>query len=126
MPIDAKHLSEPVDLGRQAIFLDDLVRPHATHELVFAEDPAARVDEGDQGIERPTAQLDRSAIGQQLAAMADDPEPTKVNRYGIFGLPSHGPDCRPGFTTFQNESRWAKDSWGTSSLRCAPRSVTTT
>src|SRR5713226_8976812 len=58
--------------------------------------------------------------------MADDLEPTKVNSYGIFGLPSHGPDCRPSFTTFQNESRWAKDSWGTFSLRCAPRSVTTT
>ncbi len=46
MAIGAKHLSEHVDLGRQAIFLDDLVRPHAAHELVFAEDRAASVDEG--------------------------------------------------------------------------------
>jgi len=46
MAIGARHLSEYVDLGRQAIFLDDLVRPHAAHEFVFAEDRAARLDEG--------------------------------------------------------------------------------
>jgi hypothetical protein len=34
------------------------------HELVFAEDGAASVDEGYQGIERPTAQLDPATIGQ--------------------------------------------------------------
>jgi hypothetical protein len=110
MTIGAQSLSECGDLGRQVVFFDHSVRPHAAHELVFAEDRAPCVDEGYQRIERPTAQLDRSAIGQQLAAMADDGEPTKVNSYGIFGLPSHGPDCRPSFTTFQNESRWAKDS----------------
>ena len=90
MAIGAKHLSEHVDLGRQAIFLDDLVRPHAAHELVFAEDRAASVDEGQQRIERPTAQLDRSAVSQQLSAMAHDLEPAKLNNFGIFAQPSHG------------------------------------
>jgi hypothetical protein len=63
---------------------------HAAHDFVFAEDRAASVDEGQERIERPTAQLDRSAIRQQLAAMAHDLEPAKFNGYGIFGLPSHG------------------------------------
>ncbi len=90
MTIGAQNLSEPGDLGGQAIFLDHPVRPHAAQELVFAEDRAASVDEGYQRIERPTAQLDRSAIGQQLAAMAEDLEATKFNGYGIFGLPGHG------------------------------------
>ena len=88
--IGAKELSEHGDLSRQVVLLDHPVRPHAAQELVFAEDRAASVDEGHQRIERPTAQLDRSAIGQQLPAMADDLEPTKFNSYGIFRLPSHG------------------------------------
>ncbi len=56
--IGAKELSEPGDLGREVIFFDHSVRPDAAHELVFAEDRAASVEEGHQRIERPTAQLD--------------------------------------------------------------------
>ena len=81
MAIGAQNLSEHGDLGSQVVFLDDPVRPHAAHELVLADDRAASVDEGNQRIERPTAQLDRSAIGQQLAAMAHDLEPAKFNSY---------------------------------------------
>ena len=81
MAIGAQNLSEHGDLGSQVVFLDDPVRPHAAHELVLADDRAASVDEGNQRIERPTAQLDRSAIGQQLAAMAHDLEPAKFNGY---------------------------------------------
>jgi hypothetical protein len=84
MAIGAKNPSEYGNLGRQAIFLDDPVRPHAAHEFVFAEDRASSVDEGHQRIERPTAQLDRSAIGQQLSAMADDLEPAKLKDFRIF------------------------------------------
>jgi len=73
------------DLGRQAVFLDDPVRPHAAHECVFAEDRAASVDEGQERIESPTSQLERSAIGQQLPAVAHDLEPAKFNSDGIFG-----------------------------------------
>ncbi len=46
--------------------------------------PRTGVDEGQQRIERPTAELDRSAIGQQLAAMPYDLEPAKFNCYGIL------------------------------------------
>ena len=62
--IGAKELSEHGDLSRQVVFLDDPVRPHAAHELVLTEDLAASVDEGQQRIERATAELDRSTIGQ--------------------------------------------------------------
>ena len=53
-----------------------------------SEDGAASVEEGYQRIERPTAQLDRSAIGQQLAAMRDDLKSAKFNADRIF-RPSH-------------------------------------
>ena len=102
MAIDAKCLSEHRDLGRQVVFLDDPIRPHAAHEFVFAEHRATSVDEGHERIKRPTAQLDRLAIGQQLSAMADDPEPAKFNGYGIFRQPCHGVDCSatlPDFPT---------------------------
>ncbi len=84
MAIGAKHPSERGDLGRQVVFLDDAIRPHEAHELVFVEHHAARVDEGHQRIERPTTQLDRSAIGQQLAAMADDLVSAKFDRRRNF------------------------------------------
>ena len=77
--ISAKRLSEHGDLGWQVVSLDGPVRPHAAHEFVFAEHRATSVDEGHERIKRPTAQLDRLAIGQQLSAMADDPEPAKFD-----------------------------------------------
>ena len=68
------------------------------------------VDEGHQRIERPPAQLDRPAIDQQLAAVADDPKPAKFNRCLIFGQSSHGAwIVQPRFRTFQNESGCGKD-----------------
>jgi hypothetical protein len=84
MAIGAKYLSERGDLGWQVVFLDDSVRPHEAHEPVFIEHRAARVDEGHQRIERPTAQLNRSPIGQQLATIADDLEPAKFDRLRNF------------------------------------------
>ena len=39
------------------------------------------------------SQLDRPAIGQQLAAVADNLEPAKFKGYGIFGRATHSPDC---------------------------------
>jgi len=77
-------------LGLQVVLLDDPVRPHAAQEFVLAEDRAAGVDEGHERIERPPAQLDRPAIGQQLAAVSDNPEPAKFNGCRIFGHSGHG------------------------------------
>jgi len=65
-------------LGLHVVLLDDPVGPHAAHELVLGEDRAARVDEGHECIERSRAELDRPAVGQQLAAMGDDLEPAKI------------------------------------------------
>jgi hypothetical protein len=48
-----------------------------------------RVDEGHQSIERPPTQLDRSAIGQQLATMADDLESAKFDYCRNFRGPGH-------------------------------------
>ena len=89
MAIGAEHLTQGGDLRREVVLLDDPVGPHAAHELVLAEDCAASVDEGHERLERPRAQLDRPAIGQQLAAMADDLESAKFNGCRMFGQPSH-------------------------------------
>jgi len=75
-------------LGREVIFFDHSVRPDAAHELVFAEDRTASVEEGYQCIERPTAEFDRATIGQQLAAIRDDLKSAKFNADRIF-RPSH-------------------------------------
>jgi hypothetical protein len=64
MTIGSEYLSEHGDLGRQVVFLDDLVRPHAAQEFVFAKDRAASLDEDHQRIERSLAQLDRAPIDQ--------------------------------------------------------------
>jgi hypothetical protein len=64
MTIGSEYLSEHGDLGRQVGFLDDLVRPHAAKEFVFAKDRAASLDEDHQRIERSLAQLDRAPIDQ--------------------------------------------------------------
>jgi hypothetical protein len=93
MTISSKHFSEHGDLGRQVVFFDDPVWPHAAQELVLAEDRAASLDEGHQRIERPPAQLDPAPIGQKLATMAHDLESAKFNGYGIFGRATHSPDC---------------------------------
>ena len=66
-------------MGRQVVLLDETVRPHEAHEPVFGEDGAASIDEGDQRIERPATQLDRSTIHQQFPAMADDFEPAEFD-----------------------------------------------
>ncbi len=109
--ISAKHPSEHGDLGLKVVLLDNPVGPHAAHEFVLAEDRAASVEEGHQRIERPPAQLDRLAIGQQLAAMADDLEPAKFNGRRMFGQLSHGAlSVQLGFRTFQNDSVCGKDS----------------
>jgi hypothetical protein len=86
----------------------------------LSEDRAASVDEGHQRIERPTAQLDRSAIGQQLATMADDLEPAKFNGTESSGCPATVSDCSATLQTLQKECGCDKTR-AVSLLRASPR-----
>src|SRR5438094_7540368 len=89
-------------------------------EIVLAEDGAARLDEGHECVKCAPAQLDRPAVGQQLALEADDLEPAVFDGCLTFGQPGHGHPIvhgRPSglsLRTFQNESVFSKDSRGAS------------
>src|SRR5262245_40700098 len=108
--IGTKNLSQHEDLGREVVFLDDPVRPHAAHELVLGEDRAASVDESHERIECPTTQLHRSTIDQQLSAMTDDSEPAKLNCDGNFRCSRHGcPDCSAVLQNFSSRLRTGTD-----------------
>src|SRR3989442_13423759 len=90
MAIGAKYLSERGDLGVKVVLLDDPVGPDPAHQIILAEDSAASVDEGHERVERPSAELDRPAIGEQLAAMTDHLKSAEFNRCCRIGHPSHG------------------------------------
>jgi hypothetical protein len=53
----------------QIVFLDDPVGPHARHQRVLADDGSPRLDQRHQHVEAAAAELDRSAVGEQLATM---------------------------------------------------------
>jgi len=65
------------NLGCQTIFLDDPARPHAGHQRLFADDGSARFDQRHQHIEGAPAELDRPAVGKQLAAVWQHSETTE-------------------------------------------------
>src|SRR5215831_6206131 len=59
------------------MFLDEAVGPYAAHEIVGTHHGAARVDQRQEHVERPPADLDRPSIRQQFATIADHLEPAE-------------------------------------------------
>jgi hypothetical protein len=64
----SERLAQRHDMGLQIILLSDAVGPHALHQRVFAYDRAARLEQRYQYIEGACAELERLAVGEQLAA----------------------------------------------------------
>jgi hypothetical protein len=58
----------------QIVLLDGPVRPHACHQRVLADDRSTRLDYRHQHVKGAPAELDRPAVGEQLAAMRQYPE----------------------------------------------------
>src|SRR5438132_12736967 len=89
-------------------------------EIVLAEDGAARLDEGHECVKCAPAQLDRPAVGQQLALEADDLGPAVFDGCLTFGQPGHGHPIVHGGPSglflryFQYESVFITDSLDTS------------
>jgi hypothetical protein len=76
----SKALSQRRDLGLQAVLLDDPARPDAFHERILADHRSACLDQHHQHVERAPAELQRPAIGEELAAVRQDPETAEFDR----------------------------------------------
>ena len=72
-------------MGLEIVLLSDAVGPHALHQRVFAYDRAARLDQRYQYIEGACAELERPAVGEQLAALRQHPEAPELHARCWFG-----------------------------------------
>jgi hypothetical protein len=89
IPLCAKGSAQCRDLGLQAVFLDDAVWPHPRHQRVLGDNPAARLDQRHQDVEGAPAELDRPAVGEQLAAVRRYPETSEREARRCFGSAFH-------------------------------------
>ena len=87
--IGAEHLPQHRDLNLEVVLLDHAVGPDPTHELVLAEDRPAPVDQGQEGVERASAELDGSTIDEELAAVRNDPEAAEFDGLRRIRHPAH-------------------------------------
>jgi hypothetical protein len=67
------------DLGWQIVLVDNPTRPDTLDQRLLADNSPARFDQRDQDIERAPAELEQPAIGEQLAAIQQDPETPEVD-----------------------------------------------
>ena len=82
------------NLPLEIIFLDDPVGPHARHQRILGNHCAARLDQRHQHVESATAELDRSAAGEQLTAMRPQEETPERDARRCFGSDMHRSNYR--------------------------------
>src|SRR5207248_9456445 len=70
--IRAEGFAQRGNRALQAVFLDGPASPAAAHQLVFADDSPWRLDQRHQHVEIASAEFDRPAVSQQVAAMRPD------------------------------------------------------
>jgi MOSC domain-containing protein YiiM len=73
------------DLGSQAVLLDDPIGPDAIHQRVLVDYSTGRLDQRHQHIERAPAELQRLALGENLAAAWQNTETAKFDRRWRIG-----------------------------------------
>ena len=79
------------NLPLEIIFLDDPVGPDARHQRILGNHCAPRFDQRHQHVKGATAELDRPAIGEQLAAMRQQQETSERDTRWCFGGGIHRP-----------------------------------
>jgi hypothetical protein len=79
------------NLPLEIIFLDDPIGPHARHQRILGNHCSVRLDQRHQHVERATAELDRPAIGEQLAVMRQQEETPERDARRCFGRGIHRP-----------------------------------
>jgi hypothetical protein len=77
-------------LGAQIAFFDDPARPDAADQLVLADDRPVGLDQRHEHIEGAPAELYRPAVGENFAAMRQDPETAELDARRRFGHGIHG------------------------------------
>jgi hypothetical protein len=65
------------DLELYVLFRHDGARPHPAYELLFSDERAVGLQQGQQEIERTRAELDWNAIGEQLSPAQQNAEPAE-------------------------------------------------
>ena len=93
LAIFTKSLAQRADLDLQIPFRDDNPLPSTAHKLVFGDQRSVGLQQDQKEIESACSQLDRSAIGNQLALSQLDTETTKFDRR------SSGCQARPMYAT---------------------------
>ena len=82
--------AEGPDLGAQIAFLDDPTRPDAADQLVLADNRPVRVHQCHEYVEGAPAEFDRLSVGENFAAMRQDPETAELDARRRFGYRIHG------------------------------------
>jgi len=83
-------LAERLYLGVKIVVLDDPARPDPAHQLVFADDRPAGLDQHYENVESTPAESYRPTIGENFAALRQDPETTEFEARRRFGYGIHG------------------------------------
>jgi hypothetical protein len=79
------------DLPLEIVFLDNPIRPHARHQRILGNHRSVRLEQHHQHVKSATAELDRPAIGDQLAAMRQHEETPERDPHRCFGTGMHQP-----------------------------------
>ena len=58
----AKHPAQCCDVNPEISFFDEGVRPHTRDQILLADNCAGMLSQGNQDIERATAEVDRAAV----------------------------------------------------------------
>jgi hypothetical protein len=77
------------NLQLQIIFLDDPIGPHAGHQSIFGNYCSPRLDQRHQQVKGAPAELDRPAIGEQLAATRQQQKAPERDARRCFGNGVH-------------------------------------
>ena len=88
--VAGERLAQRRDLHLQVVLFDDPAGPDAAHQLVLAQDRAARVDQRDEHVEGAPAQLERDAVCEQFAALPQQPETAELDDRRRIGTLIHG------------------------------------
>src|SRR5215831_14598044 len=82
-------LAERLYLGVKIVVLDDPARPDPAHQLVFADDRPVGLDQHQKHIESTPTEFQRATVGENFAALRQDPKATEFEARRRFGYGIH-------------------------------------
>jgi hypothetical protein len=79
------------NLPLEIIFLDDPIGPYVRDQRILGNHRSVRLDQRHQHVKAATAELDRAAVGEQLAAMRQQDKTPERDARRCFGSGIHQP-----------------------------------